>query len=238
MNTHTDTSLSTKKCVSFLIFCLAFLCLCHIITAVIISIIGMDKFPGDDLFCRMFNMDKEANIPTWFQTTLLFFAASLAFYTSAFYSSLHHRARHFWRITAAILAFLSVDELCSLHERIRSVSHADISIGSIVLPAHFVWIIPGTVAVIIVAIILLRYLKDIPSKTRNFLIIAAAVYLSGALGAELISALTWSEGNETTFSYLLLAGMEETMETAGVIIVCATILHCLSKERARFTVKP
>lgn len=73
-------------------------------------------------FQNQFNLDLEANIPTWF-ATLLLFATSL---TSYLIYALEHKKNSgtalssFWLAFSCIFCFLSLDEASGLHEMVTS----------------------------------------------------------------------------------------------------------------------
>jgi len=70
----------------------------------------------------LFDLDQEANIPTWFSTILLFSVAITSFmiYTSGREINNSITWRFFWPGFSAVFCFLSLDEASGLHEMITS----------------------------------------------------------------------------------------------------------------------
>jgi len=228
---NNKVTIPIKKVINILIFITALIFFFHIAAATLSTKIGYGFIPGDNLFCRLFDMDMESNIPTWFQSAILLLTSGLALWTALTYQK-NNKIKHFWYFVSAVLLFLSIDETSMLHERIRLPAGLKLSFGSLSIPAHFTWIIPGIVAVLIVGIIIIKPLLMLDKATRNRLMLAGAIYVTGALGVEIITASTWETlGQFRTFQYSLLAGVEELAEFSGSIICLRAILILLSDRK-------
>ena len=228
-----NAEISRMKIVNALVFITALLFLFHVAASVIPTKIGFGFFPGDNVFCRLFNMDMESNIPTWFQSAILFSSSLLAAWSALTYSREDKRIRNFWFFVSVILMYLSTDEISILHERFRMPSNIEISFGTLILPAHFVWIIPGIVAVLIVGSLIIKPLFMIDKATRLRLLLAGFIYVAGAIGCEIIGASIWeTSGKFRTLSYSLVAGVEELGEITGCIICLRAILMELSQRKS------
>ena len=86
-----------------------------LIAAHLVGLAVINKFP-DRQFAntinRLFNLDLEANIPTFFSALLMIVAAALLFFISV------HAARHKvkWKVLGFIFIFLCLDEAAQIHE--------------------------------------------------------------------------------------------------------------------------
>jgi len=98
-----------------------FLLLLITLFLLVMHILSLD---GPKLLYLKFNIDKEANIPTWFSTVLLFTISITAFviYWLERNFEKSHRWRYFWIIFAAFYAFLSFDEAAMFHELIYKIT--------------------------------------------------------------------------------------------------------------------
>ena len=67
---------------------------------------------------RMFYLDGEANIPTWFQSTLLLFSSFLL--ATIWSETKETRSYRYWGSLSKIFLLLSLDEAAFIHEAIRS----------------------------------------------------------------------------------------------------------------------
>jgi len=102
-----------KKMFFLLLFTTLFLLMMHTLT-----------LDGPQLLYLEFNIDKEANIPTWFSTVLLFTISITAFVVYWLENNFEkpHRWRYFWILYAAFYAFLSFDEAAMVHEIIDKIT--------------------------------------------------------------------------------------------------------------------
>ena len=80
------------------------------------SRLGRQSDPGVKRALRLFDVNKEANLPAWFSSSVLLVSSLVLWATAREKSAVHDRyARHWW-VLAAVFRYLSLDELISLHE--------------------------------------------------------------------------------------------------------------------------
>ena len=171
----------------------------------------------------LFNVGKEANVPTWYSSFALLLCSAL-FYAiaSAEKAAKTHHAFH-WRALAVIFLFFSADEASSIHETIggvfERVFHTSIF-------TNYGWAAPGAVLAVVVGLLFARFLIHLPAATRRLFIIAGALYMAGVSGMEVVSlrwGLAYGTGN---VGYRLLATLEELLEMMGVVVlIYALALH-------------
>lgn len=65
---------------------------------------------------RLFDMDDEVSIPTWFSQTLLFSAGVVALVLGFITKQLKERWHRHWWIVAGLLIYMSLDEGSGVHE--------------------------------------------------------------------------------------------------------------------------
>jgi len=230
-DTHLEISIT--RIVDILAFTTVLLFFLHVVSIVISTKIGFGFIPWDKQACRLFNMDLESNIPTWLQSAILFSSSLFAFCAGLIYSKSENQLKELWFVISAVLVFCSLDEISMIHNRIRLPRGMEISFGTFTLPPHFFWIIPAAVGVVIFFCLIHKQLMMIDKPTRLRLVFAAIVYFTGAIGVETISAFIWeSSGRGKAFSYLLLVGVEETLEFTGAILCLRAILLFLSKRKS------
>lgn len=173
---------------------------------------------SDDVVIRAlwsrFSLSVEANIPTWFSSALLAGAAVAA-------GAIAHEAtagrRHWWGICVA-LAYVSMDETAELHENLGG--HLDLH-GVL----YFDWVIWAALAVAILAALYLPFLWKLPSPTRERLILAAVIYVGGALVMELPLGWWVDHVGEDTLGYALIDWVEETMEMIGAALALSALVE-------------
>ena len=167
-----------------------------------------------------FSLSAEANVPTWFSSVLL---AGCAVAAGAIASHAATWRRHWWGICGA-LAYVSLDETAELHEHLGG--HLDLH-GLF----YFDWVIWAALVVAILAVIYWPFLRALSSPTRERLILAAVIYVGGALVMELPLGWWTDTIGEDTLGYALIDWVEETMEMVGA----ALALFALVDHRRRMT---
>ncbi|MHB8094218.1 MAG: hypothetical protein ACYDH0_04675 [Candidatus Aminicenantales bacterium] len=166
-------------------------------------------------FVPEFNLDREMNVPTWFSSALLLFIAGLLRNLAAVSKPENVRFIRFWKGLAAGFLFLSIDEIAAIHEMavdpLKRLFHA----GGVF---HFSWVILGIAIAAFLAVVCLKPLRALPPRVRVIFLAAAFIFLSGALGLEMIGGL-YVEGNgPANIVYALFANGEEFLEMCGQVV--------------------
>lgn len=181
--------------------------------------LGHDHLHG---LVPLFDADAERNLPAAFSTLLLAGASWLLASVAA-----DERRRGVswlpWVGLAAGFLVMAVDEALSFHERLIRPMRALLGGGDLG-PFHFAWVAPALVLVGLLGLAYLRFLLRRPPWQRRALVAAAAVYLAGALGLEMLAG-PWVEAHgRANLTYAMLVTVEEGLEMAGVILLIRTLL--------------
>jgi len=176
---------------------------------------------------RLLWVDGEGNIPTWYSASLLLTCSVLL----AVIATAHrqHRAGNVvgWLILSLIFGFLSLDETAQLHELsiapLQDVFHAT---GFL----HYTWIVPAGVCVVLFVLGYLKFLMQLPRRTRRLFVLAGAIFVGGAIGVEAISGKQASLHGEQNSTYNLIITVEELFEMAGVIVFIYALLDYISRQ--------
>lgn len=172
-------------------------------------------------FVPLFYLDGEANIPTWYSAFVLLAAASLLALISLHSRSCEDPNSRYWGGMAALFAFLSLDEVAQIHEYpIEPIREALNGVGYL----YYAWVIPAGILTAAVALLLWRFVMDLPRRTRNLFILAAAIFVGGALGVEMISGNHIYHYGDGNLGYVLIITIEESMEMVGVVIFIHALL--------------
>lgn len=211
---------SPPRVVRFLAIAITALVVIHIVCQTLRLGFGRDVFFG---LTKLFDLDREANIPTWFSGFLLGLAAALLGLIGANHRRLGNRTGGQWIALAWIFAFLSLDEVAGVHERLGAILRRASSISHW---THFVWPIPATVLVAVLFLMYRKWFAALERPTRRGIWIAAAVYLGGAIGMEVLSGVYWArQGVEShDLVYTILTTIEETLEMAGMLLFIRVLL--------------
>ena len=172
---------------------------------------------------RLFHLGREANIPTWFSTVLLLFAAVLrGFIANAKFKACEHYRYH-WLVLSLIFVYLSMDEAAILHEEIGDL------LGSI-LPGtlfRYGWVTVGIPGAAFFAISYYRFLDSLPSRTKQLIFTAGIIFVIGAIGFEIL-AMPYENGRAGDFGFSILVAIEELLEMLGIILFNFALMELIS----------
>ncbi len=172
-----------------------------------------------------FYLGKEANVPTWYQSSTLFLAAVLL----ALIAGAKHRTRDtyasHWKWLAVIFLLLSLDEAASFHELTIQPLREALRLSGIF---YWAWIIPGLAFALGVFLFYLRFLVHLPPATRWQFLIAGGLYLAGAVGIESLEGQYAEHYGYENWTYSLMVQCEEFAEMAGIVVFLYSILGYLN----------
>lgn len=176
------------------------------------------NFRYDHWLFQLFNVDTEHNIPTFFSTYLLLFAALLLAIIAALEKNRKTSSVSYWTILSFGFLSMAADEQFAFHERLIEPVQKLLGGGHFGI-FQFAWVIPGIALVFILVLFFFRFWWRLPAKTRLTFFIAAIIYLSGCIGFELIGGYYYEKlhGN-LNLPYIMLSTVEESLEMAGAII--------------------
>jgi hypothetical protein len=185
-----------------------------------------------DSVVRLLWIDEEGNIPAWYSASLLLVSSLLLAAIAAVHR--HQRRGHVahWLILSLVFLFLSLDETAQLHERsIVPLRDAFGATGFL----YYAWIVPAAVCVLALGLGYLRFLSRLPARTARLFLLAAGVYLGGAIGIEAISANHASLLGEKDFVYHLIVSAEELFEMTGVVLFIYALLEYMGRQFTSLT---
>ena len=174
-------------------------------------------------FVPEFNLDREMNIPTWFSSILFLFSALLLWKTGD--SAIDHR--RYWRGLAFVFVLLSLDEVAALHEMAVDPFRKWLHAGGLF---YFSWVIPGAVIVAVLSVLYLRVFLGLPPGVKRIFLLAAALFLGGALGLEMAGGRFVEAHGAANFTYALLANAEESLEMLGQVVFLHGLFLLLKTE--------
>ena len=185
-----------------------------------------DPFPK---FYKYFNVAHERNIPTLYSAIALTVAATL----------LATNARHswekcdgqyrYWAGLALIFLFLAFDEGTKIHEQLGGVMKRWVTPKGYL---YWLWVIPYGSAVLVLAAVYLRFMIRLSRTTRYYFILAALLFLGGAIGFDMLQGREayLNIGSDKTILYCVLYSVEEFLEMIGVAVFIYALLKNLADE--------
>lgn len=177
-------------------------------------------------FAKLFDFNTETNIPTLFSVCILLLCAILLYGIQNAAKHTHDTLRWYWLLLCLTFFFLALDEFGSLHERLMPLVDETFDLPRFL---KYSWIIPYSVVLLLAVIPAYRFLGNIPKPSRNRFLISAAIYLSGALGMELLGSYQDSGFGTRNFGYIMLYTTEEFLEMIGICCFVYSLLkHLIS----------
>lgn len=159
------------------------------------------------------SLSYEGNVPTWLSSSLLLGCAIAAGLIAAEATAWR---RHWWGMAIAF-GWVSLDEAAEIHEHLGGLvgTHGVL---------YFDWVIPAAAVVVVLTALYLPFMRALPRVTRNRLVLAAVIYIGGAVGMELpLGWWTERHGNDG-LGYALIDWVEETLEMIGAAIALLSLL--------------
>lgn len=171
----------------------------------------------------LFYVDQEHNIPTYFSVLLILIAASLLGIIAKIISKqrLPHGSK--WALLSFGFLLMAIDETFQFHERLNIPVGKLLGDGELGI-FYFPWVIPAIVLVIVLGLFFLKFLFDLPARTRFWFMMAAIIYLGGAIGVELIGSNHAELHGFENWTYSVIATIEESLEMGGLIVFIGALL--------------
>ncbi|MDX2232138.1 MAG: hypothetical protein NW220_21060 [Leptolyngbyaceae cyanobacterium bins.349] len=230
-------SVSPQKTIRFLGVIIASLSLINLAVNFARCFLGRGGLWG---ISRLFDLDIENNIPTWYASvTLLICAGLLALIT--------HRKRqqgdrfmNHWRGLALIFLWLSMDEAASVHELFIDLNKPLQTTGFL----HYAWVIPAMVILGILAVVYQKFVMALPQQVKRRFLLAISLYVAGGLVLEMVGGqykevmnvqMPIANGSGLAgMGMALILAAEEMLEMSGVAVLIYTLLQMLSRESHGF----
>lgn len=189
------------------------------------SLYLLPDFPMKSLFAKKFALNEEQNFPTLYSSLALFFSSVLFGIITYIKTQTKNYYRFYWMGLSFIFAFLSVDELLTLHEHLSKPMHK-LGVNGIL---HNAWVVPGFVAVAIFSMIFYQFFLHLPRYMKRLFITAILIYLGGAMFVEVLNGSYKFVHGENNLGYALFTTIEEVMEMLGVVVLIHSLLLYIAK---------
>ena len=174
---------------------------------------------------RFFNIGADQNLPTLFATIQWLLASGICWYI-AFSLSRNSQGFRGWLSVSLISLFIAADEYLMLHERTIEPMRS-------VLPEYsflwFAWVIPYGILTLILVVTLSSFIFSLPRRTAILMLIAGMIFITGALGFEMLGAVQVANGNKPSVIYTALYTCEEVLEMLGVSFFIYSLLDYICR---------
>jgi hypothetical protein len=174
-------------------------------------------FWKDDALVRMFNLNSEANIPTTF-SILLLAAITLILLLNALRARAERNPHTTsWFFLTYVFLYICLDEGSTLHERLDPLMRTIVGVGPFGI-FNFAWVAILIVLLPLLGFLLLRFFLHLPRDTQKIFLLAAAVYIAGGFGMEMVGGVIALQLGRQSRYFFLAYTIEELLEMTGQII--------------------
>ncbi|WP_187260831.1 hypothetical protein [Pontibacter beigongshangensis] len=215
--TSAGISINTSTIVKTLAVITAILVLFSIIGSFLLYKGGYDSAYG---FVPNFNLDTEGNIPSYFSALILLFAGFLFRIVALHKQKVKDAFARHWTILGYLFMYLSFDEATGTHERMINPLRDAFEFTGIL---YFSWVIVGMLFVAGFGIYFLKFFLGLPARFKVRFATAAALYVGGALGVELLGGAYSSAYGEENITYSFITTVEEGLEMTGILVLIWTL---------------
>lgn len=213
---------------SFLVL-LGFICLlalAHIVVYLFVRT-SDDPVSAPYILHRLVAVDGESNLPTWYNSFLWLILGLLALFISVLPEPDPKRAKKLkqgGRLLAFVAIAASIDEIAQVHETFSHLTN--ILLKDVPVLLNIKWTIPGLLVAFVIGIFLLSFVWQFPKKISRSIFIGGAIFLSGAVGVEILT-IFWSDRFGLDGYYNLFTVIEESMEMAGLAFALSAFLSAI-----------
>lgn len=169
---------------------------------------------------QILDVDREGTLPAWVSAVILLACAASLWTIADEVRARGHRWHRHWRLLALAFAYLSLDEMLSLHERLIDPIRDALGLSGIF---YYAWVVVAIPVLVVFIVVLIPFLRTLPRWTFLAFMVSGGVYLAGALGMELVTGLVASAGGGDSLQYRLLVTLEELLEMLGMILFLASV---------------
>jgi len=186
---------------------------------------------------RLFNVSNEANIPSWFNSTLLLFNALLLGMIMLARRNAAHSFAGYWGVLAAGFFYLSVDESSSLHENLNEpmvelTRSMGFSSGGMLT---FAWPIAALAILAIFVWRFVPFMRHLPKRICVSFLISGAIFVSGAVVMEIVGGYMFDTHGYYSKGFVVASTIEEFLEMTGLIVFADALMRYIRQHVGEVT---
>jgi hypothetical protein len=187
----------------------------------------LPDFPLRDLFANYFDVNGELNTPALYSTSVLLSCSALLAIIGSVKRVQRDRYRFQWVGLSFVFLYLGIDELTSIHESFNPIVSSVMKTGGFF---YYSWVIPGFVFASICLLAFWKFLTHLPKKIRFLFLLAGSIYISGAIGLEMIGGYIADVYGAGHILWYLEIALEEFCEMLGIAIFGYALTTYISQE--------
>jgi len=170
---------------------------------------------------RLFNIAGEANLPTWFKATILFFCSQMLLVISRGKAAENAPYARHWRDLGIVFLILSMDEVATIHEEIGTILSQTLETSGAFL---YGWVLVALVFLFLFVISYFGFLKSLPRMPRFLFIVSGGIYVIGALGLKMVEGWYLDTYGAAGMTYIGLITVKQFLQMFGAIMFLYALL--------------
>ena len=174
----------------------------------------------------LIDFDSEKNLPTLYSSLQLMLASSLLVVIGSRHKSSGESYAP-WHALAAIFLYLGIDEFVQIHERFLDFVREDFQLTGLF---YYAWVVPYGIGVLTFVIAFSKFLMKLPRKTARWFIASGAIFVTGAIGFEMLGARHYEAYGLDNVAYSILYTCEESLEMLGIALFVYALLAYVANE--------
>lgn len=174
---------------------------------------------------RLFNINRESSIPTWYASSLLLACAGLLA-VIAHSKGYETGQRRYWLGLALVFLYLSIDEASEIHERLTEPLQAMFNTSG---PLYFAWMVAFIPLLVVFGVVYFRFWWKLPPRYRQLFLLSACFYIGGAVGIEMVGSNMWYQDGGSSLLYSTIGTIEEFFEMLGAATLIYTLLTYIAE---------
>lgn len=180
-----------------------------------------------------FSLGYEANFPTYYQSLSLLFCAVLIMFVAFGKAGKRMRYTSHWFFLSAIFVYLSADEMLQVHEKLIVPVRTALHTSGLL---YFAWVIPFGILLTVFLLLYIKFLLNLPGKTRNLFIASGAVFILGAIGVEMLGGRYCDLHGSNNFAYVMYQTVEESLEMFGIVLFAYALADYIKNDLGKISI--
>lgn len=204
--------------------------------AMVLAQVGLDRhdmIAGDEdvsmtaKFLVKFDLGGELTVAAWLSSVLMLACAGVLWHIAQLRRAVGDPYTRHWAVLGLIFVGLSIDEMVAFHEMTINPLRAALNGSGVFL---YTWVVLGIGFVAVVGLAYLRFVFRQSAWLRNRIILAGALFVTGALGFEMMEgAFAEFYGQHRLINELAIHA-EELLEFAGLLVFLHALLGYVRAE--------
>ncbi len=178
---------------------------------------------GRSVIVDLFDANQKLNFPTAMKVVLLLGSTVLFVGVGLTVRDRWHRIR--WFGIGAVFAFLSLDEMTYMHQRISDILHESLGTSG---PLQFAWVLVYLPLLAVLTVVYLPFWRRLANPLRTQLLLAAIGFAGGSGGLEFFKAALFDD-ERWKLSFGLVASTSDSLELLGLALLVSALLNTIGR---------